>query len=70
MSDSEDENEEQEEEEEEDPQVEVENSYYSASDAMEDKNWDDAIEGFEECIQLEKDYLAKKKIEEAKWFFQ
>lgn len=46
----------------EEPQVEVENSFYSAQDQMEEKNWDDAIEGFEEVIELEQEFLTKKKI--------
>ena len=62
--------EEEEDEESEDPAVEVENSFYSAQDAMEDKNFDDAIEGFEEVIELEQGYLGKKKLEEAKWSFK
>lgn len=60
-------NEEEEEEEEEEPAVEVENSFYSAQDAMEEKNFEDAIEGFEECVELEKEFISKKKLDEAKW---
>ena len=61
--------EEEEDEESEDPAVEVENSFYSAQDAMEDKNFDDAIEGFEEVIELEQGYLGKKKIRRSKMVF-
>lgn len=56
--------------EEEEPQVEVENSFYSAQDQMEEKNFDDAIEGFEEVVELETDFITKKKLEEAKWTFK
>jgi len=62
--------EEEETSEEEDPKVEVENSFYSAQDQMEEKNYDDAIEGFEEVVELEAEFLSKKKLDEAKWTFK
>eukprot|EP01091_Cochliopodium_minus_P008891 TRINITY_DN208_c0_g1_i2.p1 TRINITY_DN208_c0_g1~~TRINITY_DN208_c0_g1_i2.p1 ORF type:complete len:446 (+),score=161.44 TRINITY_DN208_c0_g1_i2:66-1403(+) len=56
--------------EEEDPKVEVENDFYSAQDLFEEKNWEDAAEGFEGVIELEADFLSKKKLDEAKWTFK
>lgn len=62
--------EEEEEEESEDPVVETENVFYTAQDAMEDGDINEAIEGFEEAFQLEQDYLKEKKLEETKWSFK